>query len=263
MVKSQQVSCTANGGQVQIMNVTIDSGAPTFQLPMAPGAMTLAAGQSMTFNVDYHPDGNAGDQQSGDLTVSYGGMTGNASIMIPLQGTVQEPPPTTQAIAIILNWDNDATDQDTHLVRPGGMPFDSGLPPVTQGTDCFFEDCVSPFMLTWPPGNDPTYDPHLDRDTVSGVISNMAPEHLNVQNAQAGAYNIYAHYFSDHGASGSTNNVTVTVFVGGTQVGMYTQPLQCNDVWHVGTVNWTGTTGTFAPDTSKTTSSLGCCGGGC
>jgi hypothetical protein len=254
MVQTQQVTCTAHGGLVQIQSASL-SGDPMFSLPMPPGMSTLSDGQSMMFNVQFNPQGSAMVSAMGTCTVNYSGTMGNGNIMIPLSGAVQEPPPTTQAIALVLTADDLIADIDIHLVRPGGTPFDP-----FGGSDCFYENCTPlPYTVSWPSptGNDPSYDPHLDRDPVFMV----GDEHINLQNAEAGAYDAYVHYFGTTRTAGNdSHSATVQVYVAGHQVGTYNQTLTCNQLWHVGTINWTGMNGTFAPDTSTTMRSEGCCG---
>jgi hypothetical protein len=253
MTRSQMVTCTARGGVVQLSGATV-SGDPMFTLPMPPNAMTLTDGQSATFSVVFNPQGNAMMQVMGTCTVDYSGTNGGASIQIPLSGEVQEPPPTTQAIAAVLTGDDMTADVDVHLIRSGGSPFDD-----LGGSDCFFADCTSlNYSVTWPaptPG-DLSYDPHLDRDPVFEV----GDEHINLQNAEAGAYDIYVHYWGSTMPAGSDmHSCSVQVFVGGRMIGTYMQSMTCHQLWHVGTVNWTGTSGTFAPDTTMTTRMEGAC----
>ena len=82
----------------------------------------------------------------------------------------------------------------------------------------------------------------MDRDDIDGY----GPEHLNLSVTEAGTYEIYVHYFSDH-FRGSTD-ADIEIHIGGQHVATRTmRRLWCDEMWHVGTIEWNGTTGTFIP----------------
>jgi hypothetical protein len=175
-------------------------------------------------------------------------------VNVPLSGTEIPPPPTTQAIAAVLTGDDSNADVDVHLVRPGGAPFDG-----VSGSDCFYYDCTDiRYLVMWPsptPG-DMSYNPHLDHDPVF----EYGTENLNLQNAEAGAYEIYVHYYGTFLPAGlDAHPVSTTVYVAGMNIGTFNTTLTCNQMWHVGTVHWTGSSGTFAPDNAVTLRSEGTC----
>jgi HYDIN/CFA65/VesB family protein/centrosomal CEP192-like protein len=225
------VTCAARGGPSRLVGASITQTPEYFSLPTPPATVDLDPMQSgVSIQVLYKPDGMLATH-NGMLTVQYTGRAGMATTTVPLTGVETEPPPTTQAIALVLTWDTNQTDVDVHLVRPGASPFDPA------GGDCYYAN-RNPM---W--GADTTYSPYLDRDVIDG----LGPEHLNLARAVPGMYNVYAHYFSDHGHGPST--ATVEVFVGGTRVGSYNHHLNCDDIWLVGTVSWDGMRGTFNPMT--------------
>lgn len=139
----------------------------------------------------------------------------------------------SDALRIEMVWNagaqNDASDVDMHLRRPGGEWFDGG----DTGSDCYFSNCrqctagtseeacreelarinadpaASPTpVLTWfPPADDD--DPRLDLDDVEG----LGPENINIRRPRDGAYRLGVHYWDEDGFGAST--VSVRVFCGG------------------------------------------------
>lgn len=252
MTLAKQVSCSARGGPARI--VSIQTMGPYFDARMPPRAMDLASGASVTIDLEYKPDGPIMNNQRamphmGTLAVEYMGGRGAATVNVPLRGAMIQPPPMTQAIALVLSWDTNLTDVDIHLQRPGAMSFDRA------GGDCFYAIRNPHWGLGAP--SDTSMDPFLDRDVINGY----GPENLNLARAPApGAYTVTAHFFSDHGHPNPPTTATVKVYVNGSLAGTFTHLLRCDDLWTVGVVNWNGTSGTFAPSNAvRPRSGFGVC----
>ncbi len=142
-----------------------------------------------------------------------------------------------------LEWDKDFTDVDLHLVRPGGSVF-------TLDNDCFWASKAPDWGTTGVQSD----NPFLDVDDIDG----FGPETINLRQTAAGSYSLYVHYYADR-RLGPTN-ASVKVYLGGTLVGTYSRPnIVCNDLWSVGTIQWNGTSGTFAPADTVTRTQTGNC----
>lgn len=242
MTRSQTVNCEARGGGVRYLGATVDNGpsASLFAVTLPPPASDLMAGEVVRFFVEFRPDGLP-QRHTGSVSVQYSGAMGTQSVRIPLTGEVIPPPVTNTAISVVLRWDTNLTDLDTHLVRPGGRFFDNT-------SDCYFANS-SP---DWGTPGDSTDNPFLDVDDTDG----RGPENINLSRTAAGNYQVQIHYWNGFIPS----RATVEVFLDGMSVGTFNQTLRCGDLWSVGTVQWNGMTGTFVPSTSVTRSGEGPCG---
>jgi hypothetical protein len=239
----RDVTCTARGGPARLISAVVD-GSTMFVLPTPPATIDLASEQSVTIPVEFRPDGLPATERA-TLRVNYTGGAGPATARVELVGEVVPPPPTATAMTVVMRWNTNRTDVDLHMVRPGGSPF------AFDGSDCYYAN-LNP---DWGRQGDSLDDPFLDVDDVDG----MGPETMNLSEAAPGAYSVYAHYFGDRGLGPS--NVTVDIFIAGQPAGTFTRTgLRCDELWLVGTINWNGASGTFAPSNQVTRRSEGVCG---
>ncbi len=236
----RDVVCTARGGPARVVSGRTE-GNSMFVLPQTVSTVDLQDGQNITIPVEFIPDGLPAPQ-SGRLVVQYNGGQGQANATVNLVGEVVPPPPTETAMSVTLTWSSNNTDVDLHFVRPNATPFN------VPG-DCHYLN-LSP---DWGTAGDTNDNPFLDEDNVAG----LGPENINLASAPAGNYSIYAHYFSDR-LTGPTT-VTVEVFVAGQSVARVNRLLLCNQLWHVGTINWNGTSGTFNQSNNVSMSNRGSC----
>lgn len=239
MTSIMQVTCEARGGPARLITARVNGSTQLFNLPNPVPTQDLMPGDTATIDVQFVPEGLP-DTVSSELIVDYNGGNGASTVTIPLAGEVVPPPPTATAISVVLEWSDNDTDVDLHMIRPGGRMFD-----LINNSDCYYANRTP----DWGVVNDATDNPFLDDDDIDG----FGPETINLEQAAPGAYEVQAHYFSDH-RNGPTT-ATLQVFVAGNLVGTFTRPnFACNQVWHVGTVNWDGTNGTFQPvDTTRMT----------
>jgi hypothetical protein len=235
-VLSRSVSCTARGGAARLVGAHIEGAIDQFFLPSAPGTNDLTADQSISIQVEFRPDGLP-DVQSGELVVDYSGGGGAGSAVVQLIGEVVPPPPTETAITVVLSWNTNNTDIDLHMTRPNNMPnpedamFDTDV-------DCYYANR----QPDWGAVGSTSDDPFLDDDDVDG----FGPETINLESTAPGAYEVFVHYFNDPQLASSTP--TVEIHLAGQLAGTFNRPnFQCNEIWHVGTINWTGQNGTFSP----------------
>jgi hypothetical protein len=149
-----------------------------------------------------------------------------------------------------LTWDGD-TDMDLHVVRPGGAYSNGG----GGDGDCNWLNCkvgldgVGTNSISWGDVDSELDDPRLDVDCVDcgNGIENIWMNRLS----EDGVYTVYVDAFS-----GSETNVTVSVYILGTAVGLVncgsmTSDDLATDSCRVGTITWRGGTsggGYFTPD---------------
>jgi hypothetical protein len=241
-VGRRDVTCSAQGGPARLISATT-SGSPMFTLPAPPSTIDLADGQAVTITVEFRADGLPGTIQ-GDLVLSYTGGSGAGTRRVSLVGEVIPPPPTATAMTVVLRWDRNNTDVDLHLVRPGGNFYDA------NGADCHWRE-DNP---DWGAAGVTTDNPFLDVDDTDGI----GPETINLESAAAGNYTVYVHFY------GSFLPIPVDadleIYIAGTRVATPSRSnMQCNQVWRAGEIQWNGTTGTFVPSNTITTSSEGAC----
>ncbi len=236
----RQVTCTAGGGSSRIVSASVNSPEGGFTAGNT-GTADLNSGESVTLDVTFTAAGLP-RREDGSYNVQYSGSNGVDTTQIQLTAEVVPPPPTETAISVRMTWDRNDTDVDLHLVGPGGSLFDGDL-------DCHYLN-ENP---DWGRQGDTTDNPFLDDDDTDG----LGPENINLTEAASGRYEIYAHYYSDH-RNGATT-VTTEVFLGGRSMSVSNRNLNCNAVWHVGSVNWSGTNGTFAPSNAMSMSNEGSC----
>ncbi len=225
--KVMSVTCEARGGPARLIGARVTNQA-MFVLPSPPVTSDLQAGDTVQIDVEFRPDG-ARAEIEGILAVEYNGGMGPGTVEVNLVGEVIPPPPTETAMSLNLQWTSNGTDVDLHFVRPGGVLFE-------RAGDCYFGN-KNP---DWGTAGDTTDNPFLDVDDVDGY----GPEEINLSAAPAARYEAYAHYFTDN-FRGATEAI-VEVYIAGQLAATRRRPnLSCGDAWHVGTIDWDGTNGTF------------------
>lgn len=247
-VRSNSVTCTARGGPARLVGAHIEGATDQFFLPSPPNTTDLASEQAFTLAIEFRPEGLP-DLHFGTAVVEFTGANGTGTAEVELSGEVIPPPPTETAVSVILSWNTNNTDVDLHFVRPVGRPnaFDSLF---QTDADCYFANKAP----DWNAAGNATDDPFLDADDVDG----FGPETINLESTGPGAYDVFVHYFNDNIQGPS--RATVEIHLAGQLAGTYDRPnLSCNQVWHVGTINWNGTNGTFAPSNAVQNSNRGFC----
>ena len=137
--------------------------------------------------------------------------------------------------AATLTWSTDVDDIDLHLIHSssmeGGGLFDEN--------DCHFAN----LRPDWIPVGDPDGDPELNHDELDG----HGPETIHMETPTVGqAYQVVVHYFSDD-TFDHVSEATVNIFVNGEEVAEMDRELLANQVWDVGTFDWSGASGSFLP----------------
>jgi HYDIN/CFA65/VesB family protein len=241
---TQSIACTASG-VLHFSSATlsgVSSTLPIFTLPSPPAPADLAMGETIRFPIVFAASGPA-KMYDATVTLAYEGDSGATSVSVPLSGTVAPPDIDSTAISIVLRWQSSHTDFDLHLIRPGGMAF-------AASSDCYFADPAP----DWGALRDPADDPYLDLDATDGP----GVENINMSKAAAGTYDVYVHYYSDNGLGAS--DASADVYAGGSRLGTFSKSMMtCNQLWHVGTISWNGTAGSFSPSTQLTTVTFGAC----
>lgn len=227
----QAVRCTARQGQVRFVGASFAASAQYFYLPSPPGTVDLRDGEGIDLALEFRPEGLP-DVYRSDLIVQFNGAMGLEEVRIPVRGELVPPPVTATAVSIVLRWDTNLSDMDVHFLRPGGRMF------ANDGGDCYYAQ-MEP---DWGRIGDRTDDPFLDVDDTDG----FGPETINMSSSAAADYELWVHSFSDQRRR--TTRATVEVYLGGTLAGTFTQAMDCLDTWHVGTVRWNGSSGTFQPN---------------
>lgn len=140
-------------------------------------------------------------------------------------------------LSAVLTWSTDVDDVDLHLIHAtgeGGELFGDG--------DCHFGN----LRPDWIPEGDPRGDPVLSHDEVDGY----GPETIYMEEPTVGeAYQVVVHYFSDDNFDHVTE-AEVRIFVNGFEVEEISpmeRELVANQVWDVGTFDWSGASGSFLP----------------
>lgn len=103
-----------------------------------------------------------------------------------------------QQLLVEVVWNNYDADIDLHMV-PDGEEFFSAR-------DCYY--AAGHQSPDWGVAGDPSDDPHLDRDDLTG----FGPEIIGYPNPADGRYRVMAHYFSDHGSKSPATEVTLRVY---------------------------------------------------
>lgn len=158
----------------------------------------------------------------------------------------------SQDLHVEVEWPNQYTqvDMDLHLLdqSAGGTP--QSLMWDFQ-KDCHWENCKPDFgeILDWGVAGQQPDNPRLDIDNISESV----PENINIDTPANGTYHVCVHYWASHQASDIPVNLLVTVYLGGSVAWTGTITLTTTDqVWDVGTVNWSNGAGTFTPSPDGT-----------
>jgi hypothetical protein len=132
-------------------------------------------------------------------------------------------------LRLTLSWDDQGTDMELHLIRPGGTIN-------SETDDCTWFTCIPPKDLPW--GPDVASHPRKDVDNVS----TYGPENIYLDEAAPGIYHVLVEFWG--GGAPSDNAVDVTIrevtVAHRTQTG-----LPVHFVWYVGTVEFPS--GLFTP----------------
>lgn len=235
LVERREVTCTARGGPARLVGARIEGATDQFFVPNPPNTRDLASDESFAISVEFRPEGLP-DGHSGQLLVDFTGANGAGTAEVQLSGEVVPPPPTATAVTVVLSWDTNNTDLDLHLTRPPGRAnvFDNLF---ESSIDCYYANRSPDWNA---PG--PSDDPFLDDDDIDGY----GPETINLEQTQPGSYEVFVHYYSDSFLGPSTPRVEI--HLNGQLAGTFDRPsFQCDDIWHVGTIVWDGTNGTFNP----------------
>ncbi len=129
----------------------------------------------------------------------------------------------TEGLRVEMFWDTDATDMDTHLLRPGDGRW-------YTNDDCYYANCRGVHLSWPPPGTDD--DPSLDIDDTNG----FGPENINIERPVDGTYRVGVHAWSGEA------RVTVRIYCGGstTEPRQVFGPVYINsergDLWRVADV---------------------------
>jgi hypothetical protein len=136
------------------------------------------------------------------------------------QVTVYTSPKT--GIKIILTWNTNDTDIDSHLIRPGGE--------YESYSDCFYDN-LSP---DWGEYGHPS----LDHDNTTGY----GPEQTKLTDPGTGTYHFMVDYYS-----GSIDTIaTVQIYLNGVLAATYSKTLHSDEdpPWDCAVINWSSATHT-------------------
>ena len=233
--------CTASGGPVEITGLGL-RGEGVFRLVGDfDGSVNVASGQTVELPIEFSAQGTLGPV-TGELQVAFQGGRGPGQARIALRGQVSEPSSSATALTLELTWNTGGTDLDLHLTAPGGAPVTSPREQAIEDLDCSYGDLAQygGARDDWGEQGDPSDDCYLDRDDVDG----LGPERINMSRAAPGLYRVYVHYFANNTVGATRAEVDVSL--GGQNVGRFGRDgLRCNELWYVGDIDWTGSTGSF------------------
>ena len=196
----------------------------SFQIVAPPQLpLSLAPGASLPVDVTYTPL-IAGLEGGSFVFTTDDPNQPNAQLDV--SGISKEPPLSELGLHIKIAWDTSDTDEDSHLIAPGGTFFDCT-------SDCFFGN-PSP---DWGVLGDWRDDPFLDVDDVDG----HGPENINISEPVAGTYQFKVHYYADsHEGFPQASKTTVEVWSYGALVASFgpTSTASTNWTWDVFTIDW-------------------------
>jgi hypothetical protein len=149
---------------------------------------------------------------------------------LPALANLQAVPPSD--IEITLAWDITQSDMDVHLIDPDGEYWGP--------KDCFAWNPTPDWGITGFDDDNPILDADDDGEGLGPYR-----EILHLDSPRSGTYQIFVHFFSDHGLALGQNpravRPTITVEAAGTTViGPVVPPEQLRegDVWRVSELSW-------------------------
>lgn len=194
-------------------------------LPALPH--TLAPGASMPIDVQYAPT-------LAGLDIGYFAFEtddpNQPKAQLDVSGVGTQPPLDELGLHIKIAWNTDDTDEDSHLIMPGGTFFDCF-------SDCYFGNPAP----DWGTTGDWHDDPFLDVDDVDGY----GPENINISTPQPGTYTFKVHYYADsHQSASKPSTATVEVWSYGVLLQSFgpTTTASTNWTWDVFTIDWPSAT---------------------
>ncbi|MFO0749769.1 MAG: choice-of-anchor D domain-containing protein [Myxococcota bacterium] len=190
---------------------------------LPPLPLTLQPGASLPIDVQYAPtlagiDGGYFAFETDDPN--------QPKAQLDVSGVGTQPPLGELGLHIKIAWNTDDTDEDSHLIMPGGTFFDCF-------SDCYFGN-PSP---DWGTTGDWHDDPFLDVDDVDGY----GPENINISTPQPGTYTFKVHYYADSHQGGSKpSDTTVEIWSYGTLLQSFgpTSTASTGWTWDVFTIDW-------------------------
>ena len=124
-----------------------------------------------------------------------------------------------QDLWVQMSWTEAGDDMDLHMTYNGGA--------YNSSNDCYFANCKNLFSpLDWGVIGDTTDNPVLDLDDISGT----GPENINMGSPSSGSYTVVVHDYPGSSFPGA-NSVTVTIFLGGSQVWTDTRVISGEDTY--------------------------------
>jgi hypothetical protein len=180
----------------------------------------------------------AGDAVRNDFAPDLAGEYVGRLVVTNGAGEVSEPCEVilesipAEDLWVEMFWTHAQDDMDLHLVKPGGQPETNG--------DCYYANCVGGGP-DWGVRGEEDDDPSLDLDDIPGT----GPENINILMPENGEFTVYVRDFTGSTPDFSgTNNVTVNVYLNGSQVWTSTKGISgentltpfCRINWQTGTV---------------------------
>lgn len=195
----------------------------TIEAAPAGATADIGGGGSATFTTDTEGLYRIGLRVQDINDGAWSEMTTRTLLAFPVSG-----------FAATLTWSTDVDDVDLHLIHSTGEGAD-----LFGDGDCHFGN----LRPDWIPEDDPAGDPELNHDELDGI----GPETIHMDEPTVGqAYQVVVHYFSDDTFDHVTE-AEVRIFVNGFEVEEMERELVANQVWDVGTFDWSGASGSFLP----------------
>lgn len=152
------------------------------------------------------------------LTVSAD-RAGAQYVSVPEKCVIEAVP--QDGVYVELTWSGPTSDFDLHLAENGADFY------AVPG-DCSWCNENPDWGVSGQSLDDPVFGPDVD--------DGFGPEYVTIEEPADGTYLVRAHHFDD-GNDGRTT-ATVQVFLAGTLAWSGSKPLERNEVWDVGQINW-------------------------